>query len=109
MTDRELLESILKKMDNIDTKLMKLDERVTSMDTKLVQLDERVSSMDTKLDVVTQQVARYNEDIAVLQVTLDTVVAQTAHNARLQPSLDNAVAKIAELETDMKLVKKLIS
>lgn len=95
MTDRELLEVILKKMDNIDTKLMKLDERVTSM--------------DTKLDVVTQQVARNSEDIAVLQVTLDTVVAQTAHNARLQPSLDNAVAKIAELETDMKLVKKLIS
>lgn len=95
MTDRELLEGILKKMDNIDTKLMKLDERV--------------SSMDTKLDVVTQQVARNSEDIAVLQVTLDTVVAQTAHNARLQPSLDNAVAKIAELEMDMKLVKKLIS
>lgn len=81
MTDRELLEVILKKMD----------------------------TMDTKLDVVTQQVARNSEDIAVLQVTLDTVVAQTAHNARLQPSLDNAVAKIAELEMDMKLVKKLIS
>ena len=95
MTDRELLEGILKKMDNIDTKLMKLDERV--------------SSMDTKLDVVIQQVARNSEDIAVLQVTLDTVVAQTAQNARLQPSLDNAVAKIAELEMDMKLVKKLIS
>ncbi|MCT6925266.1 hypothetical protein [Metasolibacillus sp.] len=81
MTDRELLEVILKKMD----------------------------TMDTKLDVVTQQVTRNSEDIAVLQVTLDTVVAQTAHNARLQPSLDNAVAKIAELEMDMKLVKKLIS
>ena len=81
MTDRELLEAILKKVDSIDT----------------------------KLDHVTQQVVKNTEDLGTLQLTVNTVVTQTAKNTELHASFDGTAAKIEALETDMKIVKKIIS
>lgn len=81
MTDRELLEAILKK----------------------------VEAIDTKLDNVTLQVVKNSEDLNLLQTTVNTVVTQTAKNTKLQATVDSTTAKIEALETDMKLVKKIIS
>lgn len=81
MTDRELLEAILNK----------------------------VEAIDNKLDNVSHQVAKNSEELTILKHSVETVTTQTAKNAELRPFLDNATSKIEALETDMKLVKKIIS
>ncbi|KYG91893.1 hypothetical protein [Metasolibacillus sp. FSL K6-0083] len=65
---------------------------------------KKVESIDSKIDTVTHLVVKNSEDLTSLRAMAGILVTQTAQNSELQPSFDNA---IAELETDMKIVKDL--
>lgn len=83
MTDRELLEQILTK--------------VTRMDA----IDGTLDQIHTKLDGVTAQFVQLSESIT-------TIKKQTVTKTELRAPLTDAVARIDAIETDLKLLKKVI-
>lgn len=84
MTDRELLEQILTKVTKIDS------------------LEGSLNQIHTKLDGVTAQVVQLSESIT-------TIKEQTAANTELRAPLTDAIARIDAIETDLKLMKKVIT
>lgn len=83
MTDRELLEQILTKVTKVDA------------------IEGALNQIHTKLDGVTAQVVQLSESIT-------TINEQTATNTELRAPLTDAVARIDTIETDIKLLKKVI-
>ena len=49
MTDRELLQQILEKVDNLNTKVDALDTKVNGLDAKVNGLDTKVNRLDTEV------------------------------------------------------------
>lgn len=84
MTDRELLEQILQKVTKID------------------EIDKSLSLIHQKLDGITQQVVQNSEQLTIIK-------KQTAVNTELQQPLNAVITKVDELETDLKLIKKVVS
>src|SRR5437879_2867849 len=54
LTDRELLERLVTKVDALDTKVGALDTKVDALDTKVnaldAKIDEKVDALDAKID-----------------------------------------------------------
>ncbi|MFJ8234204.1 hypothetical protein ACIQ34_00505 [Ureibacillus sp. NPDC094379] len=55
-----------------------------------------------KLDGVTEQVAKTSEQISIIK-------EQTTSRSELKAPLDAVIAKVEDLETDLKVVKKAIT
>lgn len=88
-------------MDKLDLILQKLDT-LDEVKEIVIALREQQEVVSAKLDVVTMDVHKLNGEMTSMK-------EQVAYNAELQTALNNVTTKIAELETDLKLVKKVIS
>lgn len=45
MTDREILESIVGRLDKIDSKIETIDDKIQSMDDKIQSMDDKIQSI----------------------------------------------------------------
>ena len=81
MTDRELLQQILEKVDNLnvkvdglDTKVSGLDTKVNSLDTKVSGLDTKVNSLDTKVSALDAKVSRLDTEVSGIKLHIENVI-----------------------------------
>ncbi|MEG0380935.1 MAG: hypothetical protein RR603_04465 [Kurthia sp.] len=116
MTDRELLEQILTKVNKIDsieqtvnhlsTKVDGLEQSFENLSTRMDRLEqsfiEMRVEMNVKIDAITNQVVQLSEDITIVK-------EQTAMNAELRSDVNVAVSRIDAIEMDLKIMKKVIS
>ena len=49
MTDRELLEKILKKIGSMDSGMNSMESKISSMDSRMNSMESKISSMETKM------------------------------------------------------------
>ena len=59
MSDREILELILKKIDTLDTRIDTLDTRFNTLDTRLENLEQQVSEIKEDTEI-TRTAVNYN-------------------------------------------------
>jgi outer membrane murein-binding lipoprotein Lpp len=87
------------KIDLILSRLEELNQKVEHLNTKVEHLDKKVEHLDKK---VTDGFAEVNHK-------LDYIKEQTAANTEYQYGIKQLEAKVTELETDVKLIKKAIT
>lgn len=81
----KILQNILEELKNLNNKVGRLEEGQTSL----------VSEMQAGFECINKK--------------LDSVYAQVAHNTEQEAKLNEVISKVSELETDNKLIKKIIT
>ncbi|MEK4425923.1 hypothetical protein [Solibacillus sp. FSL K6-1523] len=105
MTDRELLEQILTKVNKIgglELSFENLSTKVEHLSNKVDNLEQSNSEINMKIDALTNQVVLLSEDMTIVK-------EQTAVNAELRPEVSDAVSRIDAIEMDLKIMKKVIT
>ncbi|WP_152909002.1 hypothetical protein [Thermincola ferriacetica] len=86
-------------MDSVDKKVDGLDKKVDSLEKRFDGLDKRVDNLEKKLMTVLKVSIR----------NLDLIYAQVAYNTEQEVKINEIAARVDQLETDVKLIKKLVS
>jgi outer membrane murein-binding lipoprotein Lpp len=74
MTDRELLQQILEKVDSLNAKVDGLDTKVDDLDTKVNGLDTKVSCLDTKVSDLDAKVDRLDTEVSGIKLHIENVI-----------------------------------
>ena len=88
MTDREVLESILAKIGDMDTKITGMDTRISSMDTRISGMDTRISGMDTTITGMDARITNIESNMATKQ-ELAEVKADLKFNQKIVLKIEN--------------------
>ena len=88
MTDREVLESILAKIGDMDIRITGMDTRISGMDTKITGMDTRISGIDTKITGMDARITNIESNMATKQ-ELAEVKADLKFNQKIILKIEN--------------------
>ncbi len=107
------LQSLNNKVDNLDEKVSELDGKVSNLETNLGTLNNKVANLETNLGTLNNKVVNLETEVKSgfegVNKKLDTIYAQVAHNTEQEVKLNEVTAKVESLETDIKLIKKVVT
>ena len=123
MTDRELLELVVAKIDGIDVKVESLDAKVEGLGTKVESLDAKVEKLGTKVESLDAKVEKLEREVKDIQLTLENVINENIRfvaeshlslNQKLDESLkvnhqkEMLLIRVNRLENEVRRLKERI-
>ena len=121
----EISKRILDKLDHLESDISGIKEQIsTQVLTKLNNLESDVSGIKENMNHLESDVSCIKEEhgnrLSALETAvktgfegvnkkLDTIYAQVAHNTEQEVRLNDIAARVEVLETDNKLIKKLVA
>ena len=101
MNDREILELILKKVDNIDTRLDSIEKRLDNVEKRLDSVEIRLDNIEKRLQVV-------ENDLSILKNDVEFLKTDSKEINRKMNAVYEQVANLLEFQTEMRMFKKEI-
>ncbi|MGI6307676.1 MAG: hypothetical protein ACOX1X_03550 [Dethiobacteria bacterium] len=95
MTDRELLEKILEKIGDMDSRINNIDSRVTSIDSRVTNIDSRVTSVEANM-ATKQELAEVKADVRSIKETV--IKIENDHGQKLKALFDGYKLNSEKLE-----------
>ncbi|WAM34123.1 nucleopolyhedrovirus P10 family protein [Caldicellulosiruptor morganii] len=115
MSDREILELILKKVETVDQKIDRLEKRVDSLEKRVERLELQVSE-NTQILKALEHLSQVNKaehdnfthQLARMEGLLNSVIANNSkdHDALFKQAEENT-QKIAKLEKDLTVIESV--
>jgi len=104
MTDREVLESILAKIGDMDSRISSMDSRISSMDSRISSMDSKISSMDSKILSMDSKILSMDSKISSMDSKISSM------DSRITGIESNMATKqeLAEVKSDLKFNQKII-
>ena len=96
MTDRELLEEILKRVTSTETAVGDLRSRTERLETSVGKLETSVGKLETKVEKLETSVGKLETKVEKLETSV----------GKLETSVGKLETRVGELETDVKEMKK---
>ena len=117
MTDRELLELLVKKIDNLDNKMNSFETDMQSMKADMQSMNNRLDVLETKIDTLEMKVNTLETKTTKTQMLIEHEViphiqALAENHADLSRNVEvakNVDERVGILEFDMKLIKKTLN
>ena len=95
MTNRELLEAIVIKLDHIDQRLVKVEQRLDKVEQRLDKLEQRLDTLEQRFDSLEQRVSNLESG----QISMERRITN------IELTLENEVCRnictIAEAHLDL--------
>lgn len=106
MTERELLELILSKVNGIETRMDRIEAKIESMETRMDAIETRLKQLEAEVSAVQEKIGSMEERISKMEASFAEMQAELL---RLRLHLENATDKNILLlaENHTHLVKKL--
>ena len=90
-----------------------MEETLKKILNELTQLNNRVGSLETEVksgfDEVRSGFDEVRSGFEGVNKKLDIIYAQVAHNTEQEVKLNEVTTKVESLETDVKLIKKVVT
>lgn len=113
MSDREILEIILQKVETVDNKLDKLEKRLDNVEKRLDNVEKRLDSVEKRLDNVEkrldilekridsleQRVEKLEQKVDQLEQRVEKLEIQVAENTQILKALEH-LAEVNKAEHD---------
>lgn len=99
MTERELLELILSKVNGIETRMDRIEAKIESMETRIKQLEAEVAAVQEKIGSMEERISKMEASFTEMQAELLRL------RLHLENSTDKNIRLLAENHTN--LVEKL--
>ena len=104
------LKSLNQRVGGLETGLQDVRKEVKDVKDGIesiqIQMDTRFEGVHKEMDIRFEGVHR---EFEVVHKRLDTICAQVAHNTEQEVRLNEVIAKVEAHDTDIKLLKKLVS
>lgn len=75
MTDRELLEKLLQKIDNLGEKIDNSDKKIDNLEVKTDSLVTKFDALDLKFNTLEKTVTEIKEDTHVTRCAVNSLIA----------------------------------
>ena len=119
MTDREILELLVSKMDAMENRMGSMENRMDSMESKIDSLESKIGSMESKIGSMESKMDTMQSDIEALKKTAYLVETDIAPKVQLLLENHTDLAKnvmvakdveerVGVLEFDVKMIKKML-
>ena len=96
MTNRELLETIVVKLESIDQKLVKVEQRLDKVEQRLDKVEQRLDKVEQRLDKVEQRLDKVEQRLDKVEQRLDNVEQRLD---KVEQRLDSLEQRVSNLES----------
>ncbi len=107
LTERELLEQILQKVTNMETRMDSVETKVGSMETKVGSMETKIGSMETKIGSMETKIDSMGTRMNSVEEKIDGITRQVVNNSEQLFELKNGQQHIQQAvrETEETVVR----
>ncbi|WP_271629217.1 coiled-coil domain-containing protein [Caldicellulosiruptor sp. DIB 104C] len=99
MSDREILELILQKVETLDQKIDRLEARLDRLEAKVESLEKRVESLEKRVESLEKRVENLEKRVDSLEKRVEKLELQVAENTQILKALEH-LAQVNKAEHD---------
>lgn len=106
MTDREILELLVSKMDSMESKMDSMESKMDSMENRMDSMENRMDSMQKDIESLKKTAYLVETDIAPKVQLLLENHTDLSKNVMVAKDVEE---RVGVLEFDVKMIKKMLS
>jgi chromosome segregation ATPase len=96
LTERELLEQILQKVTNMETRMNSVETKIGSMNTKIGSMETKMDSMELKMDSMESKIGSMETRMNSVEEKIDGITRQVVNNSEQLFELKNGQQHIQQ-------------
>ncbi len=105
MTNRELLETIVIKLESIDQRLDRVEQRLDKVEQRLDRVEQRLDRVEQRLDKVEQRLDKVEQRLDLLEQRFDSLEQRVTS---LEHRFDSLEQRVISLESTTAEIKGII-
>jgi peptidoglycan hydrolase CwlO-like protein len=89
MTDRKLLEKILQKIGNMDSRMDSMDSKMDSMDSRMNSIESKMDSMDSRMNSIKSKMDSMDSRMNSMETEMADIKADVKFTKGIVAKIEN--------------------